>query len=126
MAGQAVKAMPNAAYGESKGFEQIQKGAAMSGGAPQDPAGGGMKMPPITGLGAPTQRPDEPVTEGSPSGPGRGPESIGMARGPKQSSQMDANALAGYLPSLERTANMPGIPQSFVKFVRYIRTQADA
>lgn len=36
-------------------------------------------QPPVTGLFAPTQRPDEPITSGVAVGPGPGPEVMGYA-----------------------------------------------
>lgn len=122
-AGQAQRQLGNAAYGEQKEFDQIQGGAKMNA-APDAGAQAGQQarqMPPITGLGEPTQRPDEPVTAGSPSGPGGGPESIGVSSSFKEQNQLDARKIAEYLPSLERAANQPGVPPSFVRFVKYVR-----
>jgi hypothetical protein len=34
---------------------------------------------------------------------------------------VDARQIAEYLPSLERLANMPGVPTGFVRFVKYVR-----
>jgi hypothetical protein len=109
--GQPVRDLPNPAYGEGKQFEQIQQGARM-----EQAAG-----PQITPLGAPTMRPDEPVTAGVPSGPGPGPEAIGVGMSNRDQSQVDARQIARYLPSLERMANRPGTPPSFVRFVKYVR-----
>jgi hypothetical protein len=110
--GQAKQQLPDAAYGEQKDFQSIQGGAPMAGGRP--PVS-------VTGLGEPTQRPGEPVTHGSPSGPGGGPQSVGMARTLSQESDMDARQIASYLPALQRMANQPGVPKSFVRFVKYVR-----
>lgn len=112
--GQTARAIPNAAYGEQKEFSDIQGGAKMaSEGKPQ--------LPQVTRLDAPTQRPDEPVTAGMPSGPGLGPESIGMGMNMKDQTTQDVSKIAEYLPSLTRMANSPGVPTSFVRFVKYIR-----
>lgn len=121
--GQPLRQLGNAAYGEQKAFQQAQAGARMAGqSGPAAAQAARPQMPPITGLGAPTERPDEPVTAGSPSGPGPGPESIGMSTTTKGQSKLDAQALASYLPALEAAANRPGVPPSFVKFVRYVRS----
>jgi hypothetical protein len=69
------------------------------------------------------ERPDEPVTAGAPMGPGPGMEALGMSEDIKQQSGMDAMQLATYLPALEETARIPGTPPSFVRFVRYLRSQ---
>lgn len=118
-AGQPQQRLANAAYGEQKNFSEIQAGAQM---AAADKA----PMPKITGLSAPTQRPEEPVTAGAPVGPGPGPEAIGIGMGSQSQSSIDAQALAQYLPSLERAASNPGTPPSFVRFVRYLRSQQNA
>ena len=119
---QPMRDLPDAAYGEQKDFQEIQSGAPMQG-APDMGAmfGGGGGMPSITPLGAPSARPDEPVTAGSPSGPGVGPEAIGMGLTNKAQNEVDARQIARYLPSLERAANQPGVPTSFVRFVKYLR-----
>jgi len=79
------------------------------------------QMPEIVPLGAPTQRPHEPVTAGSPSGPGVEPEAIGMGLNNKDQTTADIRQIAQYLPSLEKMANQPGVPTSFVRFVKYLR-----
>lgn len=119
---QAKRMLPDAAYGEQAEFQQIQDGAPMQG-APDMGAvvGQQAQMPEVTGLGAPSMRPDEPVTAGSPSGPGAGPESIGLGLTNKTQNEADARDIAQYLPSLERAANQPGVPTSFVRFVKYLR-----
>lgn len=115
-AGQPQQRLANAAYGEQKNFSEIQGGAPMAQ-ASQAP------MPQVTPLTAPTERPNEPITAGAPIGPGPGPEAMGMAMGMKGQSSIDAKSLGAYLPSLERTASMPGTPPSFIRFVRYLRSQ---
>lgn len=111
--GQPTRSLPNAAYGEQSDFEGMQTGARM--------ADSGRQMPQVTPLGAPTQRPDEPVTAGSPSGPGVGPEAIGVSASSQQQGEIDVRQIAEYLPSLERMANMPGVPTSFVRYVKFVR-----
>jgi hypothetical protein len=115
--GQPQRELPNAAYGEGKEFAAVQGGAKLAGGG--SPLG--MEMPKVTGLGEPTQRPDEPVTAGAPSGPGGGLDSIGLGGTPQEQNKMDAQAIAQYMPALTRAANTPGVPASFVRFVKYLR-----
>lgn len=109
--GQGRMQLPDAAYGEQKDFQQIQAGAAMEEAA----------QPQVIPLSEPTMRPDEPVTHGSPSGPGGGPEAIGLSASNAGQSKLDAQQLAAYLPALIERANQPGVPTSFVRFVRYLR-----
>lgn len=109
--GQPMRDLPNAAYGEAQEFADIQAGAQMA----------ESRMPQVVPLDAPTQRPDEPVTAGSPSGPGVGPEAIGVGMTNREQSAVDARQIAQYMPSLERIANMPGVPTGFVRFVKYVR-----
>lgn len=115
MQGQPQRQLGDAAYGEQKEFTNIQGGAMMAKGGSMPP------MPQVTGLSEPTQRPDEPVTTGAPSGPGGGLESIGYGDTPQSQNSMDAKAVARYMPSLTRAANTPGVPPSFVRFVKYVR-----
>ena len=112
--GQAIQDLPNAGYGEQKDFQQIQKSAKMAK-AP---------MPKITPLDAPTERPGEPITEGNPMGPGRGPEAYGLTNSIKELSKREIGDIANALPLLEGAANDPNAPRSFVRFVGYLRDNA--
>jgi hypothetical protein len=113
-AGQPQQRLANAAYGEQKAFGEIQSGATMA--QSERPP-----MPQVTPINAPTQRPEEPVTAGAPAGPGPGPEAIGVGQTMRDQSRIDTRQIAQYLPSLEQMANQPGVPTSFVRFVKYIR-----
>ena len=39
-----------------------------------------------------------------------------------EQSAIDATQIAAYLPALEQAANRPGVPASFVRFVRHLRS----
>lgn len=105
---QGAMQLPDAAYGEQQDFQQIQGGAPMQG----TPV-----MPPPTGLMAPTERPDEPVTAGAPVGPGPGMESL-----PRDDVYgNDMKMLAKYMPQFESMAMEESTPESFRLFVRYVR-----
>ena len=54
---------------------------AQQGGQPQPQQQQAQPQQPITPLSAPTQRPNEPVTTGSPLGAGAGPEALGIMPG---------------------------------------------
>lgn len=58
---------------------------------------------PLVGLDAPTQRPDEHVMAGSPSGPGPGPEALGSFAQPQGTPQTVGDFLT-------RLAALPGAP----------------
>jgi hypothetical protein len=74
---QGPKVAPGGKYGERQASMQQQSAAPMAGS--QAPNKMNIAVPqqqPIVPLTAPTQRPDEPITAGSPFGPGVGPEAL--------------------------------------------------
>jgi hypothetical protein len=89
---QRVTARPSQQYGERAAAENAQRAVPL----PAMPAPGD----PSVALGAPTQRPDEPVTAGLPFGPGPGPEvlpaSAGVVPDPGQPDQAKATLVALY------------------------------
>jgi hypothetical protein len=66
-----VNSDPNV-YGDRKATKEMMSGAPMAKAQPV-PAG-----PPITGLFAPSEMPNEAVTTGSPAGLGAGPEVLNL------------------------------------------------
>lgn len=111
--------LPDAAYGEQKTFREDQAGAPMA--ATPDVSGGPVVGPAdlsnVVGLGAPTDRPGEPVTAGAAMGPGPGVESLGL------SDEEDAGIrhLMDSLPALELMANQPNAGRALRQFVRRVR-----
>lgn len=94
-----VSGMPN--YGDAQELMDLQASAPMAKAqtpsAPQMPAGMPMGTPAqqqsqVIPIDAPSQRPDEPVTNGAASGPGAGPEAL--ANTPQAASQGMYNTLA--------------------------------
>lgn len=114
--GQGIKSLPNAGYGENKDFRDIQQGAQMASAPSTAP------MPKVTGLGAPTERPTEPVTAGLPIGPGPGPEALGKPNAAQQKLQ-DFEALADYLPQFEQYVFNGKASNTMKAFVKYLRSQ---
>jgi len=116
--------MTGMAYGENADFMDIQSGAPMSAtpsvraprGGKSAPAGSG-----ATPLFSPTQRPDEPVTDGSDVGPGN-PAFSSLTQNAYQQSAQEAQALKQFLPVLVDAANGPNAAPSFVQFVKYLRS----
>jgi len=98
---QAASATPN-----------MQQGSAAANGAP---------LP--TPFGAPSERPDEPLTEGSPTGPGAGPGVLSVPAQGNMDAAIDADrrVIASHLPSLLRMADREDAPEGFRMFVRHLR-----
>ena len=65
-----VNSDPNV-YGDRKATQELMSSAPMA-------KAEAMPTTPVTGLFAPTERPNEPVTTGSPLGPGAGPEILNL------------------------------------------------
>lgn len=100
-------------YGSRKEMESIQGGAPMQG-------GGGNPAPAPIPLGAPTTRPEEPVTAGAELGAGIGP----LAAGIKDDEQGTIEQLRPLLRSMETIANLPTSNPQFRSFVRKLRARA--
>ena len=101
---QGAMPIPDAAYGEQQEFMDIQGGAPMAGAAP-------------VGMFDPTMQPDVPVTSGANYGAGPGLDAVQTPDVMKA----DVQLIAQYLPALERVEKREDTPESFRKFVRYIR-----
>lgn len=112
--------LPDAQYGENRDFQEQRQAAPMatSGNIAQsfnslfgNPASS------VIGLGADSQMPDVPVTDGAALGPGQGPEALSSTQ--SQQSQY----MASYLPALEFLANQPGSSDSARNLVRQLKSQ---
>lgn len=106
---QKIRELPDAAYGDAKEFNDLQKQAPLQNspqptalGAPGT-APGKMPLSSVIPLNAPTQRPDEPVTAGSNFGPGPGPEALGNATG----QAADYSSARSTLQSIASASNNP-------------------
>lgn len=106
---QPMRDIPDAKYGEQKAMQEIQGGAAMA----------GSPMSQVIPLGAPSTRPEEPVTAGNPLGPGVGPEAAGVDT--RSTVQKDAVALAQFLPLLEFAAQLPDATESTRAILRRLK-----
>jgi hypothetical protein len=119
---QPIRVPTGGQYGDASQLRADQQGApvAASAGGDQAPPPGllaGLSLPPGTSFAEGTTRPDEPVTAGAASGPGPGPEALGL---PNQEGQ-DMQALAAYLPVFEHIANQPGASAGMRQLVRAIK-----
>ena len=74
-------------------------------------------------LGAPSQRPNEPVTNGAAAGPGAGPEALVLPKPIDPRQQEVQNIITKYLPDLQAATNIPGVPDSYRSFVNYLTRQ---
>jgi hypothetical protein len=121
---QPVRQVTGLPYGDNSNNAQTQASAPMSaspGGNAPAPAGlagllggGGAASGPRVPFGAPTAQPGVPVTAGAASGPGPGPEALGI---PNQAMQ-DQQELLRYLPVYQHMANQPGSPSAARNLVR--------
>ena len=113
---QKTRDLPNADYGEQQAYQAQQAGAPMA--ADQ---GGDMSqahaanMANVVPMGAPSQRPGEPVTAGAASGPGA------MSLGLPNQQQQDMSALQAYLPVLQFMAGQANSSWGIRNLVRQIK-----
>lgn len=130
-AAQAMMDLPNAKYGENSQFQSLQQGASLS--ASPSPTGTPVGMdanglPPnpaasqVVPIGAPTNRPNEPVTSGAALGAGPGPASLGI--NPGQVERQDLSTISTSMPLLEYLANMPDALPSSRLLVNLIKSGA--
>lgn len=75
----------------------------------------------VTPFGAPSARPDEPVTHGADAGAGPGLSSLGLQDPNEQLTQEDLAQLAVYLPYLEWMASLPNAAPGTRSYVRRIK-----
>jgi len=115
-----VSGMP---YGENQELEAMQSSAPMSAStsakspkARQRQTKSAMEQ--VTPLFSPTQRPEEPVTDGASFGPGAG---VPTRPGMRSMNNTDAETLSKYLPSLLTMAESPETPDGFKRFVRHLK-----
>lgn len=122
---QPIRVPTGGAYGDATQLQQQEQGAPMAASGGDQAAPGllaGMTLPTGPGLDAPTQQPGTPVTDGAASGPGAGPEALGL---PVQQDQ-DMQALTAYLPVFEHMANQPGASAAFRNMTRQIKGSVSA
>lgn len=126
--GQSGQANPNYtgfAYGQNQALEQQAAGAPMAAtpAAPSSPAGSlGSMMGGITPLDAPTED-DLPVSDGVDIGRGRGAEALNpRVKSPINQSE-NIDLIKRYLPDLLDATRLPNAPDSYKRFVNYLKEQ---
>lgn len=109
-------------YGEGQDFLDLQTSAPMGGKAaqPRMSSGAPGALGGLVPLDAPSQRPNEPLTEGNPLGPGAGPEVLPLKPSP---GAKDIKVIAQYLPQLRAIAAQPDAPDGFKAFVAFLNGQ---
>lgn len=123
-----VKAVPTGLdYGDAKALHAQESTAPMAAtpdvppadvsGAASGPPGGAGPLPSVTPIGAPTQRPDEPITHGVDIGPGGGSDVLPVEHQPQfvqqgpmtqMLAQLSARATTGVLAALYANAQAQG------------------
>lgn len=134
-----ISGMPN--YGDGQELANLQASAPMAQGQNAKPMsqstiaaaaqqGGQSAMPqPAQGpsavpLDVPSQMPGQPVTHGADAGPGANSSTLILPK-PTDQRQQEVSALVSrYLPDLQAATNIPGVPDSYRKFVNYLSKQA--
>lgn len=113
---QKIRELPDAAYGEAKEFNDLQKQAPLSNNpqaptptATPGPQPAAMPLSSVVPLNAPTQRPDEPVTAGAPVGPGPGPEVMGPAMSPRTAQYQSASDLLSQIASTSDSPDLQAL-----------------
>jgi hypothetical protein len=94
--------------------------ASAGGDAPAPGLLAGLALPTGPAFNAPTQQPGTPVTDGAATGPGAGPEALGV---PVQQDQ-DLQSQLRYLPVYEHMANIPGASAAMRNLVRDLKGRA--
>ena len=121
---QMVRDLPDAQYGEGAAFKEIQQGADMATapGPTGPPQGGspGIDLSGLAGMGAPTEQPNTPVTDGAALGAGAGTDALGLDM---DLTKQDSEQLRRYLPVLIRQAQRDDAPASLRKYVRTLIAQ---
>jgi len=128
---QAIRYASGMPYGEGQDFLDIQSSAPMEKATAAKPMSPGAVAQAatapqgagVTPLDAPSQMPDQPVTHGADAGAGPGMDSLGL-KPPVDPRQEETNTLiARYLPDLQAATNIPGVPDSYRRFVGYLARQ---
>lgn len=125
--GQPARYMSGGQYGEGQELMEMQTSAPMSESGTSAPSvrpsagrgrasAAGGSTGGVTGLFAPSERPDEPITAGMPFGAGENP--MEPTRQPKP---YDLAIVDKYLPAMRQAAAMEGAPDRFRALVRYLQ-----
>lgn len=114
---QQLRHLSDAQYGEDAAYTAQQRSAPLAqvNPAPSAAASSGSAGQPTVGFGDPTTRPGEPVTAGSPLGPGPGPEALLPQTDPAGSYGTLSDLLSG-LAASDMTGAMAALSQQAMQF----------
>lgn len=121
---QPSQQLSDAKYGEQKAYQEAQSAAPMSGdlgglmGSGAGAPAGGPDLGSLIPFGAPSQRPDEPISAGMPGGLGAGPS---MPTQQPTLTKEQAERLRSYLPVLVVLASRDDADPNTRQFVRQLR-----
>ena len=123
--GQANPGYTGFPYGQNGQLEAQAAGATMAKDMPSVASRSARVLPglgEITPLDAPTQD-DLPISDGVDIGRGRGSEALpGRVTNPINNSE-NIDLIKRYLPDLENATRMPNAPESFKRFINYLKEQ---
>lgn len=116
---QKLATLPDAEYGENAAYQDLQRdaGLAQSQGGEAPPPQGNPYTDKLVPIGAPTQSPNTPVTDGAMAGPGADMSALGL----QPQSQQDLKQWIQYLPVLEYMANQDGASWTMRNTVRQLK-----
>lgn len=118
---QPIRVPTGGEYGDATQLMKLQQAAPLA----ATPGGnidlqsllGGGGAGDVTPINAPTQNPDEPVTNGAALGPGAGPDALGIG----QPQDGDMQRLLQYLPVFEHMAEQPNSSKAARNLVRELK-----
>jgi len=112
------------AYGQN-GALDAQAGAAKMQGAPAAAAAPKVSGPSLMDMAAlhESQPSGAPITDGVDFGPGRGSEALPANLNPDRRVMENADLIARYLPDLINATRVQGAPDSYKRFVNYLKSQ---
>lgn len=113
---QGAKEIPSGEYGEGVELQALQTAAPMKGNPSPVP------NVPISPLGGPSMRPEEPAEAGMPFGPGAGPESLALP--PMQPViPQELTTISKYFDMLDNMSRAKEAPESFKIFMQAVRSR---
>lgn len=121
--GQPSLALTGQGYGQGQDFQSIESGAKIDNSGQQaaqaqvSQSQGSAPASPLVPMGAPSQQPGTPVTDGAAMGPGAGTSALGLS---SNLTQMDSESLRKYLPNLIDIAMRDDTPDGTKQWVRSI------